>query len=96
MAKLVRNNVPDILTAQGYTPAFHTAHSEEYWTALLAKFKEEVDEFLEAPNEAEFSDILELVDEIVQQIGEDRVRELRAQKAAEKGTFSKHIILDHN
>lgn len=96
MAKLVRDNVPAILQSQGENPTYHVASNEEYWTALLAKFKEEVDEFLDESNEAEFSDILELVDEIVKQIGEERVRDLRAQKAKQKGTFSQRIILDHD
>jgi predicted house-cleaning noncanonical NTP pyrophosphatase (MazG superfamily) len=80
MAKLVRDRVPEFLQQR----------------ALLAKFKEETAEFLDNPNEVELSDILELLDEIVKQMGEDQIRELRAKKAAEKGTFSKRIILDRD
>ncbi len=93
--KLVRDNVPEILKQRGESPIFHVASKDEYWHALLAKLEEETAEFLDNPNEAEFSDVLELVDEITKVYGEDRVREIRDLKAQKRGTFSKHIILDN-
>lgn len=94
MAKLIRDNVPDIIRAQGGNPSYHVASSDEYWEALLAKFKEEVDEFLDNPNEAEFSDILEVIDEIVKLKGGDRIAWMREEKRKRKGAFSKRLILD--
>lgn len=94
MAKLVRDNVPDLIRKQGGDPKYHFASNDEYWDALLAKLKEEVDEFLDNPNEAEFSDILELIDAIIELKGRDRIDWMRAEKARERGKFSKRIILD--
>ena len=49
--KLVRDNIPNIITKNGRVPITHAAGEEEFDLALLQKLREEVDEYIENPSE---------------------------------------------
>lgn len=94
--KLVRDNIPDIIKANGGKATVHTATKREYQQKLGAKLREEVEEFLQQPNEEELADIREVLDALIElhQLDEQRTRALQAEKAAARGRFAKRLILD--
>ncbi len=94
--KLVRDKIPEIIKEKGKIPLTHIADDEEYWGKLKEKLSEEVGEFLEDPNEEEFSDILEVLEAIRehQNFSEEQIAEIRKIKAEKRGTFKRKIILD--
>jgi predicted house-cleaning noncanonical NTP pyrophosphatase (MazG superfamily) len=94
--KLVRDTIPEIITKKGKTAVTHIADEREYWDKLQEKLEEEVKEFLFAKNEEEMGDILEVLDAIMQFKGFDKqnIDMLQKKKAAERGKFTKRIILE--
>ena len=45
MEKLVRDKIPDIIRADGEEPSIRIASKDEFYTLLVQKLDEEVDEF---------------------------------------------------
>ena len=98
--KLVRDNIPAIVEKNGETCVTRTLSDKEYEDALTNKLQEEVAELLEAYTAKERS-ALDCAEEMadVYAMGKTRavskreVEQVRSQKAAEKGTFSKKIFL---
>lgn len=98
-SKLVRDNIPEIIRRAGEEPAIHTATDEEYGQRLRRKLVEEVDEFLASDNDPEeLADILEVVLALAERAGVNaqQLEDLRAGKAAERGTFSQRIVWSGN
>lgn len=95
--KLVRDNIPDIIKAQGDVPVVRTLGGEEYLHALVAKLREETAEFAEAYDLAELADIQEVVLALAEAIGADAaaLESARAIKAANNGTFSRKLFLEN-
>lgn len=94
--KLVRDRIPEIIEARGAKASFRAcADDEEYLARLVAKLREEVDEFDRDRNAEELADILEVIRALCLRIGIDprEVEALRAKKAAERGAFGKRLIL---
>lgn len=93
--KLVRDRIPEIIAADGKTPAWRTLAPEEYLPALAQKLKEEADEFRQGPCMEEMADILEVIDALCAAYGyrPEDVAACRARKAAERGAFEKRIYL---
>lgn len=93
--KLVRDNIPNIIAGRGEQASIRTLNNAEYMSALDLKLQEEVAEYLADKNIEELADIVEVIYAIVATIGSDRaeIEQIRAAKAAEKGTFSKKIFL---
>jgi predicted house-cleaning noncanonical NTP pyrophosphatase (MazG superfamily) len=93
--KLVRDRIPEIVTASGARPETRIADPVEYRALLRAKLVEEVYEFLEDENPAELVDILEVVRALAIDLDtdSDELERLRDKKAVERGGFSERIVL---
>ena len=94
--KLVRDNIPSIMTAEGKNFRTHIATDEEYSEKLNDKLLEEVKEFLENPCLEELVDILEVIAALTEVMGltEEEVFEKINHKSATSGDFTKKIILE--
>ena len=90
--KLVRDNIPKLITERGKKCTYHIADDREYNLKLREKLVEEAQEFLENPSEEEYADILEVLDAI-----RDCMRlsgHKMGMKAYVNGRFEKRIILE--
>jgi predicted house-cleaning noncanonical NTP pyrophosphatase (MazG superfamily) len=96
--KLVRDKIPEYIIGKGGKPITHIADEKEYWTKLLEKLTEEINEFKENESPEEYADILEVVKAIAEYKGFDlkEVESIREKKAQERGVFKKRIILDES
>lgn len=94
--KLVRDDIPEIIEANGERPVVHTAGEEEYERRLLAKLDEEVTEYREDREIAELADVLEVVHALREHHGVSReaLEERREEKAAERGRFGDGVVLE--
>ena len=94
--KLVRDNIPNIITKNGRVPITHAAGEEEFDLALLQKLREEVDEYIENPSEEEMIDVLEVIYTIykVKNYNSEELEKKRKEKLKVRGGFVKRIILD--
>jgi len=95
--KLVRDRIPEIVAARGGVAKTRVcADDEEYLARLVAKLREEVDEFDRDRNAEELADILEVIKALCLRLGFDplEVEALRAKKEAERGAFGKRLILE--
>ncbi|WP_440766357.1 nucleoside triphosphate pyrophosphohydrolase [Natronorubrum sp. DTA7] len=94
--KLVRDDIPEIIERDGNTPVVHVASEDEYERRLLEKLDEEVAEFRESRVIAELADVLEVIHAIREheEVSTDRLSELRAEKAEERGRFEDRIVLE--
>jgi len=95
--KLVRDEIPNILTEKGKSFISHTAKDEkEYQSKLMEKLQEEVSEFLEAPCAEEIADIQEVLEALAHSIGSSiaEVNNLKVRKAATRGRFMDGHILE--
>lgn len=94
--KLVRDLIPDIIAAKGEKATVRLATGEEYSLKLREKLQEEVDEFLASNDPQELADIMEVAYALARLIGHgpDQLEQIRATKAAERGSFDKGIILE--
>jgi len=94
--KLVRDNIPDIIRAQGKTPIVRTLSDEEYMICLKEKLIEEVNEFIADSNIEEFGDILEVMDAIKKYMNftDADVTDAKNVKGIKNGSFDKKIFLE--
>lgn len=94
--KLVRDDIPEIIEANGETPIVHVADDAEYGRRLVEKLREEVEEYAESREIEELADVLEVIGAIRRYRGlsPDELRELRAEKAEERGGFADRIVLE--
>lgn len=93
--KLVRDKIPDIITANGGEYSAKTLTDEEYLSALDSKLSEELQEYYESHNLEELADLLEVIYAIANARGYsagqlDSMREWKAQK---RGRFDNKIML---
>ena len=91
--KLVRDDIPEILDAQGISYEKREAGDDEYRQALIRKLSDEVDEFLESESVEELADIMEVVRALRRLPEYDNAKEVQRAKREEKGGFDKRIIL---
>src|SRR3954463_998238 len=84
--KLVRDRIPEIITAAGERPVTRVADPIEYRALLRAKLVEELHEFLESEDPAELADVLEVVRALAADLGSstEALEEIRRRKAAER------------
>lgn len=96
MSKLVRDNIIEIMRAEGKHPVFHVADDTEYWTKLKAKLAEEMGEFVRDESINEVADILEVIDAIIafKKFGRQAIEEAKHAKRAARGGFEKRLILE--
>lgn len=95
--KLVRDNIPAIIQANGQKPLVRRLDSDkEYLEELIRKLKEEVSEFEDDRSIEELADIKEVLVAIREALGihADELEEARQKKAAKNGRFSQRIYLE--
>lgn len=99
--KLVRDKIPDIITANGERAKVRTLTDAEFGPALAGKLVEESKEAEavigdRAELTKEIGDVLEVIDVMVAHFGLDRseIERVKAKRKAERGGFSKKIFLE--
>ncbi len=93
--KLVRDRIPEIVTASGARPETRIADPVEFRALLRAKLVEEVHEFLEEEHPEELVDILEVVRALATDLesSPEELERLREKKVTERGGFTERIVL---
>ena len=95
--KLVRDNIPDIIRADGKTPVTRILNREEYLNELDRKLQEEVAEYQADKNLEEMAGVLEVLQAICVARGYslDELETMRAKKADERGGFKDKVFLEY-
>ena len=93
--KLVRDRVPEIIKESKQIPEYIILSDEEYMAELNKKLKEETAEYLTSNEIEDLADILEVVFAICEArgISEDKIQEVRKEKAIRRGGFQNKILL---
>ena len=96
--KLVRDKIPEIITAKGGESVTHIATNEEYRQKVAEKLQEELAEFLDSKDPEELADLLEITYAVGESLGvsKEELEAMRVKKAKERGGFSKRIILERS
>ncbi|MCC2630485.1 MAG: hypothetical protein K0S38_294 [Candidatus Paceibacter sp.] len=97
--KLIRDNVPELMQKKDKKIQYHAAGSEqEFWSVLMRKLQEEMNEFEKEPTMEQYIDILDVIDEIARAKNFDlkELKALREQKNIEQGGFEKRWVLDES
>lgn len=96
--KLVRDKIPDIITATGNPVIFHIAENQDIKGLLKDKLREEVEEFCFSKSPEELADIQEVIRAICTHYGYglEQVENLRTDKLEKRGGFEKWIVLDES
>lgn len=99
--KLVRDNIPDIITSNGEKPIVRTLDEDEYKKELLKKLVEESKETLESINNKdklikEIGDVQEVISSVIKafELSSDDIDELRIKRKEKRGGFEKRIFLE--
>ena len=101
-SKLVRDNIPDIISASGCKPIWHKCDETDFYNFLLLKLQEEVNELKKAETHnqilEECSDVFTVVSAIVELIDlSEGCRDwmnIYTNKLKTNGAFYDRIILD--
>ncbi len=93
--KLVRDNIPQIITQSGKCCQTRTLSREEFVAALRAKLSEEVGEYFASGATEELADVMEVVYALAQTAGVSQagLENIRLSKAQIRGGFSNRIFL---
>lgn len=97
--KLVRDGIPNLITAQGKKYRVRTLEPKEYITELRKKLKEESEEYFQAASDEEaleeLADMLEVIQALAETHGSNsaELEKLRAEKAERRGGFKDRIFL---
>ena len=93
--KLVRDKIPEIITAAGKHAETDLLSEREMKAALDRKLQEEVQEYLENHSIEEMADVLEVLHGIAFHMGVswDTIEQERIRKREERGGFEKGIRL---
>ncbi|WP_018215473.1 nucleoside triphosphate pyrophosphohydrolase [Salinispora vitiensis] len=97
--KLVRDRIPEIITADGQIPRVRVLDDPDLLPALIAKLHEEAEEVATAEPDArlgELADVREVLAALTIASGftELEVEEAAASKRAERGGFTQRLWLD--
>lgn len=94
--KLVRDRIPEIITARGDVAVTRTLSDGEFLEKLREKLCEEVQEFLSDGTAEELADIYEVLLAILDTMGISPAtfERMRSRKTAERGGFSQKIFLE--
>ncbi len=94
--KLVRDRIPEIITAGGATAITRILDADEYGNCLRIKLQEEVQEFLSDRTVEELADIYEVILAILKhmRVPQDLFQQIREKKAQEKGRFDDRVYLE--
>ena len=93
--KLVRDRIPEIISAAGSRPKTRVLEEAEYISELRRKLVEEVEEFITSNDAEELADILEVLFAVASQMGLDPMllEELRRSKKDKRGGFEAKVFL---
>lgn len=93
--KLVRDNLPDIVIADGNTAQFQILDGEEFVKALLDKLEEEVKEYRESGDISELADILSVVKALAfhRHDGTYNLTKAEEEKTKKRGRFNKRLFM---
>ncbi len=98
--KLVRDNIPEIIKADGGAPKTRILADAEFIIELLKKLKEEAEELKKAKEDKqelikEIGDIYEVLDAIMEyyDINKEDVMKLKDERRQQRGGFRKKIYL---
>lgn len=92
--KLVRDRIPEILTAAGIPCDVQRLDDAEFGRKLDEKLAEELAEYHESGEIEELADMVEVIEAILKRRGIDwgRFGELRLKKRDERGGFEKRLL----
>ena len=93
--KLVRDKIPEMISAEGNTPHIRMMDDEEYCAALVEKLHEETAEFLESRSHEELADMLEVLLAFAEyhNCTLEQLLAIRDKKRERNGGFSQRIFL---
>ena len=93
--KLVRDRIPEIIESSGRTCVTEILSDEDYLKMLDAKLDEELAEYHADQNIEELADIMEVIRACAVARGYtlEQLEQVRAEKVAERGGFTKKILL---
>ena len=93
--KLVRDRIPEIIGRSGRTCTVAALNETDYLNMLDAKLNEELAEYQESKSMEELADLLEVIRAVAAARGSsiDEVEQIRKEKAAERGSFEKRLLL---
>ncbi len=93
--KLIRDRIPEIIESAGKKFKTRILDESEYRVELRKKLQEEVNEFLDSDELSEIADILEVIESLVHDSGNnmDEVYAIKETKKKKRGGFDKKIFL---
>lgn len=96
LPKLVRDRIPEIIREDGQRPDTRKVDGEEYRNFLLDKIREEASELAESGDREEIADLFDVVETYMalENFDREEVEDIRKEKNAERGGFSKGFILE--
>ena len=96
LPKLVRDRIPELISASGKTPVYRILNYNEYRAALEKKLDEEVAEFHDSPSLEELADILEVVFALCEVDGHaiGELLDVHVSKIRARGRFLCKILLE--
>lgn len=94
--KLVRDNIPSIISENGEKPITRVLTDEEYIRELNLKIEEEVKEYLLDFSVEELADIEEVIRAILdyKNVSYEEFENVRLNKVNKRGAFKKRIFLE--
>ena len=94
--KLVRDNIPSIISENGEKPITRVLTDEEYIRELNLKIEEEVKEYLLDFSVEELADIEEVIRAILdyKNVGYEEFENVRLNKVNKRGAFKERIFLE--
>ena len=94
--KLVRDRIPEIITADGKTCTVEILSDADYLAMLDAKLDEELAEYHKEPSVEELADLLEVIYAVAKARGwsVEELERVRKEKADSRGGFEKKILLN--
>jgi predicted house-cleaning noncanonical NTP pyrophosphatase (MazG superfamily) len=92
--KLVRDKIPEMLDEKGISYTQTIALAEEYKAELIAKLREEIDEFAQEGDIEELADVIEVVEALKKLPEYTDVETVRLNKLDKRGGFEKRLILE--
>ena len=93
--KLFRDRIPEIIESSGRTCVTEILSDEDYLKMLDAKLDEELAEYHADQNIEELADLMEVIRACAVARGYtlEQLEQVRAEKVAERGGFTKKILL---
>ena len=97
--KLVRDNIPEIITANGEMPVTRILTDEDYKKSLEEKLNEEYEEVLSSEGDERLEELADMIEVIrslagLENVSLDNIVKLADAKRAKRGGFDKKIFLE--